>query len=102
MLFAAMEEEVREHFQVGAIEVAKEGRRERLTDAVSNNDDVLFHWCLLTAESEEAHAQTVFDMLVSMWITVRGFAFASAFVEIYKQEKKKGLQRSKALRKDIV
>ena len=62
-LFAAMEEEVREHFQVGAIEVAKEGRREKLTDAVSNNDDVLFHWCLLTAESEEAHAQTVLTCL---------------------------------------
>ena len=78
MLFAAMEEEVREHFGVGAIEDAQEGCKDRLFTAVSNNDEVLFHWCLLTAESEETHAQTVFDMLVSMWITVRGFAFASA------------------------
>ena len=92
----------REHFRVGAIEVAKEGCRARLTDAISNNDDVLFHWCLLTAESEDAHAQTVFDMLVSLWITVRGFAFTSAFVEMYKQERRKGVQRSKALKKHII
>ena len=102
MLFAAMEEEVREHFRVGCIEVAKERCREKLTDAVRNNEDVLFHWCMLTAETEESHAETIFNMLVSMWITVRGFTFASAFVEMYKQEKKKGLQRSKALRKNII
>ena len=101
MLFAAMEEEVREHFQVGGMEVGKR-YRQRLIDAVCNNEDVLFHWCMLTAESEETHAQTVFEMLVSMWITVRGFAFASGFVEMYKQQRKKGLQRSKALRKNII
>ena len=56
---------------------------------------------MLTAEIEEIHAQTVLDMLVSLWVTIRGFSFASAFIEMYKQEKKKGLQRSKALRKDI-
>ena len=69
MLFAAMEE-VRKHFQVGGMEVGKERCRERLIDAVCN-EDVLFHWCMLAAESEETQAQIVFDMLVSMWITVR-------------------------------
>ena len=101
MLFVAMEEEVREHFRFGALEDSKERCRERLTTALSSNDEVLFHWCMLTAEIEEIHAQTVLDMLVSLWVTIRGFSFASAFIEMYKQEKKKALQRSKALRKDI-
>ena len=58
---------------------------------------------MLTAEIEEVHAQVVLDMLIGLWITtVRGFSFASAFLETYKQEKKKGLQRLKALRKDIL
>ena len=92
MLFVA---EVREHFRFGA---SKERCRERLTTALSSNDEVLFHWCMLTAEIEEIHAQTVLDMLVSLWVTIRGFSFASAFIEMYKQEKN---QRSKALRKDI-
>ena len=89
MLF---EEEVREHFRFGALEDSKERCRERLTTALSSNNEVLFHWCMLTAEIEEIHAQTVLDMLVSLWVTIRGFSFASAFIEMYKQEKKKGLQ----------
>ena len=73
MLFAAIEEEVREHFRFCALEDSKERCRERLTTAVSSNDEVLFHWCMLTAEIEEIHAQTVLDMLVSLWVTIRGF-----------------------------
>ena len=99
MLFSAMEEEVREHFR--AVDLSQEGRSERLTSAVTSNDEVLFHWCMLTAETDEVHAQTVLDMIISLWIRIRGFSYASTFIELYKQEKKKGLQRSKALRKDI-
>ena len=76
--------------------------RERLCTAVSSDDEVLFHWCLLTAQSEEVHAQTVFDMLVSMWITVRGFAFASTFVEMYKQEKRTDYNGSRHLEKTSI
>ena len=54
MLFASMEEEVREHLQVGNM---KEGFKEEVTIAVSANDDVLFHWCILTAEVAEVHCQ---------------------------------------------
>ena len=96
-----MEEEVREHFRFGALEDSKERCRERLTTAVISSDKVLFHWCMLTAEMEEIHAQTVLDMPVSLWVTIREFSFASAFIEMYKQEKKQGPQRSKALRKDL-
>ena len=101
MLFASMEEEVREHFQTGHVRHMKDGFKERVSIAVSTNDEVLFHWCMLTAEIEEVHAQVVLDMLITLWITIRGFSFASAFLEMYKQEKKRGLQQSKALRKDI-
>ena len=101
MQFASMEEEVREHFQTGRVRHMKDGFKERVSVVMSTNDEVLFHWCMLTAEIEEVHAQVVLDMLITLWITIRGFSFASAFLEMYKQEKKRGLQRSKALRKDI-
>ena len=52
-LFATMEEEVREHFRFSALV-----------------------WCMLTAEIEEIHAQTVLDILVSLWVTICGFSFA--------------------------
>ena len=64
MLLAAMEEEVREHFRVGAVENTQEGCRKRLITAVSTNNKVLFHCCMLTAKIEEVHAETVLDMLV--------------------------------------
>ena len=56
---------------------------------------------MLTAESEDEDAQVVLEMLINLWITIRGFSFAGSWLEMYKQEKKKGLQRSKALRKEI-
>ena len=71
MLFAAMEEEVREHFQIGHVRDVKDGFGERVTVAVSTNEEVLFHWCMLTAEVEEAHAEAVLHMLIDLWITIR-------------------------------
>jgi len=37
-------------------------------------------------------------LLVEHWIRIRGFSFAGAYMELYKQKSKKNLQRSKALR----
>ena len=48
MLFAAMEEEVRKH-----IEDSQEGCRDILFTVISSNDEVLFHWCLLTADTKK-------------------------------------------------
>ena len=54
MLFAAMEEEVRKH-----IEDSQEGCRDILFTVISSNNEVLFHWCLLTAEMiQKSAAQT--------------------------------------------
>ena len=101
MLFSAMEEEVREHFQMGCMRDITDGCKEKIMTAIKTNNEVLFHWCMLTAESEDEHAQEVLSMLVNLWITVRGFSFASSWLEIYTRDKKRGLQRSKALRKEI-
>ena len=55
-------------------------------------------WCILTADVSDADATV--EMLVKLWIVIHGFSFASAWLELHKQRKKKSLQRSKALRKD--
>ena len=78
-----------------------EGFKSTVVKAVMGSEEVLFHWCMLTAETEDKDAEVVLGMLVDMWITVRGFAFTSQWLEIYNREKKKCLQRSKELRKDI-
>ena len=41
-------------------------------------------------------------MIIDMWITVRGFSFASAWIEKYKSANKKSVQKSKGVRKQLV
>ena len=101
MLFSAMEEEVRSHFHTNKVQEMTKGYKETIISAIMDNDDVLFHWCMLTADTEDEDANTLLRMLVDLWITIRGFSFASSCLELYKREKKKGLQRSKALCKGI-
>ena len=40
-------------------------------------------------------------MIVSLYITVRGFSFATACVERYKREINKVLQKGKGIRKEV-
>ena len=40
-------------------------------------------------------------MVVDLYVTIRGFAFANAWVEQYKAATKTNLQKSKGLRKKI-
>ena len=56
--------------------------------AILENDDVLFQWL------EEAEEQ----QLVEVYVTTRGFSFASSLLERYRQSKKKTTLKSKALR----
>ena len=64
-----------------------------------DNDDILFYWSMLTASWEESVADKILTMIVDLWITIRGFSLASAWVEEFKAHNKKTLQKSKGLRK---
>lgn len=99
MLFQAMEEEVREHFRMR--KAMHEGYKSTVVKAISENEDVAFYWCMLTADISSDDANTLLHMLVELWVTIRGFSFASGWIEVYKQENKKSLQRSKSLRKKV-
>ena len=41
------------------------------------------------------------DMIIELYVTIRGFAFANSCMELYKQLKKLTLQKSKATRRKI-
>ena len=101
MFFSAMEVEVREYLHINMTQKDTEAVKESVIDAIATSEDVLFHWAMLSAETEEEDAKVVFDMIVNLWVTVRGFGFTSAWLELYKREKKKSLQRSKALRRGM-
>ena len=52
--------------------------------AVTENEEVPFYWCMLTAETEDEDARAVFGMVVDLWITIRGFSFTCSWLEVYK------------------
>ena len=50
---------------------------------------------------DSASAATLSDAMIDLWVTIRGVAFASAWVELYKQHSHKTLQRSKGITKNL-
>jgi len=73
--------------------------KDKITEEVINESDVQFHWSQAASNMhEEDSKEIILCELVTNWITIRGFSFTKSILERYKQETKKGTQKSKALR----
>ena len=68
------------------------------------DDDVQFHWLITTADfeidDEETH-DALLKMIVELYVTIRGFSKANAWLEKYKQSTKTTTQRTKSLRREL-
>lgn len=62
--------------------------------------DVQFWWALVCASLDNDLTEHL-KKVVKLWVTLRGFAYASAIVEQYKECTKTALKRKRALRKDL-
>ena len=100
-LFLAMEEEVRDHLRKTPAHMITDGFKQKLLGSIGSNEDVLSLWRSLSADADEEDAQTLLKMVIELWVTIRGFAFASSWIELHKQATKKTIQRSKALRRNV-
>ena len=96
-VFLSIEYAVRQHMRIENSGDMDSTFRSRLTNMVVTNDDVQFYWCL-TGDMEEEVGEMCLEMIVSKWITIRGFSFAASIMEQYKQLNKKGTAKSKSLR----
>ena len=86
MLFVEMELVLRRHLNSRrASELCD--LKEAIAKIISD-DDVLFYWSMLSVDWEEEEAQVLLHMIAEHWMTLRGFSFASAFMEKYKQRRK--------------
>ena len=82
--------------------VAVSGQKQSIIDAVANDDDVQFFWALLTCDiQEEEDAITLLKDIVELWLTIRGFSVAGAWLERHKRKSKTNSRKSKALRKSL-
>ena len=72
--------------------------RSKLTKMVTEDDDVQFSWTIAASSMEEDIVDRAFEVILNLYITIRGFSFAASILEMYKQETKKGTQKKKTLR----
>ena len=79
------------------------GFKERLTSTVQEDEDVLFWWSTLCAltDVDNDSSEALLPIIVGHYVTIRGFAFAARWMEVFKRGNKKNLQRSKSLRNKL-
>ena len=96
-VFYAMEEEVRRYLRMNLHRQATLNAT-AVCDIVISNEDVQFYWCIVMAHYQRKHETLLLKDIAMQWITVRGFAYTSGWIEQYKQKKKTALQKKKSLR----
>ena len=69
--------------------------------SISSDDDVLFYWSLVTAETPNDIARSVIEKIAELFLTIRGFALAAMYVEEYKRVKQTTIKGTKSLRKEL-
>ena len=98
-IFNIMEDEMRRFFRLD-VQRPHEGMKDTAMKALLKSDD-LFEWCLIAVEADDDISTLVLEKIVELYVTVRGFAFAKSCMEMYKQVKKKTVQKSRALRSKL-
>ena len=101
LLLSAMEQEVKCYLSNMK---NKQGRniKKDLIDAINSSREVQLHWSTLSFEWGPDEARVLFEMIVELWVTMRGFSYVSAWIERHKDSTKKTTQKSKGLRKNII
>ena len=104
MLFRSIEMKVRAYMftMFRSSTSNSEDQREAAIKAVSNSTDVQFHWSMVSVDiTDEQHAIRLLKEIVGLWVTIRGFSIAGAWLEQYKQASKSSVSKSKSLRKGL-
>ena len=101
-LFLSIEEETRECLKTLLNPTSK--CKEEIIKVITTSENVLFYWLIATADFEiddnEVH-ELLLQMIVELYVTMRGFSYASSWMEKFKQSTKKSTQQSKSLRRDL-
>ena len=49
-----------------------------VTDAIVSTSEVQFHWSLASSQMDTDCAETILELVVKKWITIRGFSFTKS------------------------
>ena len=66
------------------------------------DEDILFSWVFVLGELDEDESTELLHEVIELWLTIRGFSAAGAWMEYYKQNKKVTIKGKSGLRKELV
>ena len=96
-MFIAMEIELWKQFALTEVPVLLQDTKQ----AMLQNDNVQFFKSVVSGEWEEV-GSVLMEMMLNEWVTIRGFSYANAWIEKFKQETKMTTEKSKVLRKQLI
>ena len=100
-LFVIMEEEIRQKLTKDSASKLREGTKTEILVGLMQNEELLVQWCFVVGTPVNDSSSVLLQKIAELYLTVRGFAFATSCLELYKQAHKKTLQKKKALRKEL-
>ena len=101
-LFVSLEMKVRQH--LAFLFHAETTSKQTVIDDIMQDEDVLFNWAITADIDDDSLSHELLSHIVNLWLTIRGFSAAGAWMEHYKQCKevrikgglRKGLKRRHA------
>ncbi len=75
--------------------------KSELISAIKASEAVQSKWEEVSAEWEPEESRVLFAQITDLWVTMRGFSYASAWMEQWKELTKKSVQKSQPLRKKL-
>lgn len=76
--------------------------KKEVISSIAEDTDVQFSWLLLCLElDDEQLSNELLEYVVELWLTIRGFSMASAWMEYIKQCDSTSTTKKKALRKNL-
>lgn len=97
----AIEYALRRYMNIKHAHKFDEQMKDKLMKNIGDDEDVQFHWTIVSVEMDDAVSDTLLSLIINKWITIRGFSFANTILEMYKFQRKQGTQKSKRLRHNI-
>ena len=97
MLFIVMELKIREHLSKLSLSI---NFKDTAIQSIIKNQGFLQCWSDIAINWGE-ESDDLKEMIVKQYVTVRGFSAAGAFIEKYKQNHQKTVQKKRALRKTL-
>ena len=67
---------------------------------LQEDNEVQFYWSMVSFDVDEETSHIILSEIIRLWVTIRGFSYASSIIEDYKRTTG-ALKRKKALRKEL-